>query len=251
MNSLQMNNLQMNNLQMNNLQMNNLQMNNTPSVNSSIKPNVRFIEELKVMSYDDSFLNGDELWYSKREQSQFKRSIIPTVQLMRTGFCPAYDNEQHCYRGLEHYQSREHIEQRRLKRKRIVAIVLETQAKQRSAGISDPMEIATLYANISVCSKQQAAQFGRQDEFVSMQLHRKQFMIAPYVSGNAVVTDVDANDENTCTQIYTSLPSEEHLERIRSNKKRKTLRIQKEFTPYYAKESIGGPRVHKRRTIHF
>jgi hypothetical protein len=169
---------------------------------------------------------------------------------MRAGFCPAYDNDQHCYRGLEHFQSREHIEQRRLKRKRIVETVLETQAKQRSAGICDPLEIATMYANISVCSKQQAAQFGRQDAFVSMQLHRKKIMIATHVSGNAVFTDVDVNDENTYTQIYT-LPSEEHLERIRSNKKRKTLRIQKKFTPYYAKESFGGPHIHKRRTIHF
>jgi hypothetical protein len=183
----------------------------------------------------------------KREKYQCKRSIIPTVQLMRTGFCPNYDNEQHCYRGLEHFHSREHIEQRRLKRKRIINSVLETQAKQRSTGITDPLEIATVYANIALCSKQQAAQFGRQDAFVSMQLYRKQFIIAPYSSGNAVFKDVDTKDEKTFTQIYTlPLPSvDEHLERIRSNKKRRTLRTQKELTPYELNRAISThPKLH-------
>lgn len=109
----------------------------------SFNPVVNLQEVLHVNNY--SHVEWQDSWYTKEEFSFIRRQCRATVNLMERGIVPK-DSEHHCTVGLEDIAKTRANRIRKTRTQLTINAVLNEQAKQERAGISNTAAIAAVYA---------------------------------------------------------------------------------------------------------
>jgi hypothetical protein len=112
----------------------------------------------------------DNSWYTSQESAQMKREQKKTLELLKSGDYQG-DSEQHCARGLECRLNKRALARHRNKMSGWL-VVLEEQAMQNLAGISDPKAIASAYAAVSKHCKIAAYNMAVMDQLFALNIDR-------------------------------------------------------------------------------
>uniref|UniRef100_A0A7S1YY72 Uncharacterized protein n=1 Tax=Trieres chinensis TaxID=1514140 RepID=A0A7S1YY72_TRICV len=124
-------------------------------------------------------------WYSRAEFNHMKKESFATVKTMRTRKGRRLDDCRHCQRGLEHYKSLAHMEQKQINKDCVIAAVLQEQRAQMHKGIKNEEDIRAASCNYSRWAGRLAQEAASSDANYVKGLMKKQNHLHPRMTDNS------------------------------------------------------------------
>jgi len=105
-------------------------------------------------------------WTTDEDSKRNEDDIIKTVKAMRqtsSSRTKQNDDDNMCFRGLEHMQCKEILQQRKVNKESVIDTVLDEQERQWDANVHDDTKIAAASISVSKSAVQNAVTAGRSD----------------------------------------------------------------------------------------
>jgi len=105
----------------------------------------------------------------------------------------ALDDNEHCLRGLEDLQRNGSLQDKKMRTRNLIQLVLEEQCNQRQMGITDPKGLQVRASHCSKRARQRALLAGKHDEKEALEILLES-SVAGHLSWNSSTSSVDNKD---------------------------------------------------------